>query len=70
MEFWMLGWANEWAIYTLCPDELLEGLAKEEGMEEEGIEKTGLQEGLELKVSSIWVSPQFQVPMSVLSFCP
>lgn len=41
-----------------------------EGMEREGIEKNGLQERWELKVSNIWVSPEFRVLMSFLSFGP
>lgn len=48
----MLWWANEGTIYTLCLGNLLGGLAKEDEMEKEGIEKKkdGLQEKLELKV--------------------
>lgn len=45
-------------------------LSQDQLLEKEGREKNGLQEGLELKVSSIYVSPKFRVLMSFLSFGP
>lgn len=45
-------------------------LSQDDLLEKEGIEKNGPQQSLELKVSSIYVSPKFRVLMSFLSFSP